>query len=208
MNKLQQLIVLTGLVIFLTSISLFTSENYAFGIEFSNYTSEKYKIQFEYPVGWTVTEKTSRFDSGFDISIEDPTSFIDKFNILSIEDAITEYGSLDINTATYTSLESLTDMYEYNVKIIEKPSFIIIDNHKAGTYLITLEKKYEKYPIKLANQAWLTFIGDSAYHFGYMGSTSNFDDPENIEIRDHFIKSIKFIGAEPSNTNNAPSRFN
>ena len=85
---------------------------------------------------------------------------------------------------------------------------ITIDNQKTGTFLITLEEKYEEYPIKLATQQWLTFVGDRGYLIGTTASTSNFDNPETIEIRDHLIKSIKFLNVDASITaNNSTSRF-
>lgn len=124
--------------------------------------------------------------------------------MLYIEDVLTECGSLDINTATYNSLGFFTDMYEFNINIIEKPSFITIDNQKTGTYLITLEEKFEKYRLKFAYQVWLTFGKDHSNSFEYIG-LSNFDDPEEIEIRDHIIKFIDFINTEQINKNNIPS---
>ena len=207
MNKVQK-IVLLGFTTVITSIILLATGSYVFAVEFANYTSEKYKIQFEYPSDWTVTEKTSRFESGEDISINAPALSKGSFKIMyGDEDLVTDYGSSDIQTATYNLLESFTQGTK-EVRIIEKPSFTTIDTQKTGTFLITLEEKYEKYPIKIAAQEWLTFVGDRGYIIGYVASTGSFDNQENIEIRDHFIKSIKFLDAEPSsNTINSTSRF-
>ena len=208
MKKVQQSIVLTGVTMAISSIFLLTIGNPAFAVEYTNYTSEKYKIQFEYPSDWIVTEKTSRFESGADVSIDPPSLSKGLFNILyGDDDLVTDYGSSDIESATYNVLESQTQG-TYEVRIIEKPSFMTIDNQKTGTFLITLEKKYEKFPSKMAAQHWLTFVGDKGYIITNIASTGNFDNPENMQIRDHFIKSIKFLDAESTtNTTNSPSRF-
>ncbi|MGE5705100.1 MAG: hypothetical protein ACM3XP_00080, partial [Nitrososphaerales archaeon] len=66
MNTIQQVFVSSGFTIFLTLTFLLSSDNAVFAIEFSNYTSEKYGIQFEYPTDWKINEK-SRFDSGPDM---------------------------------------------------------------------------------------------------------------------------------------------
>jgi len=208
MNVVQESIVLTGFTIAITSIFLMSIGNNAFGIEYTNYTSEKYKIQFQYPSDWTVTEKTSRFESGEDISVNPPSLSKGSFKILyGDEDLVTDYGSSDIQTATYNLVESFIQGTN-EIRIIEKPSFTTIDSQKTGTFLITLEEKYEKFPIKIATQEWLTFVGDRGYIIGYVASTGSFDNQENTEIRDSFIKSIKFLNVEPTtSTTNSTSRF-
>ena len=207
MNKVQKF-VLIGFTMAITSIFLMALGNNAFAVEYTNYTSEKYKIQFQYPTDWTVTEKTSRFESGEDISVNPPALSKGSFKILyGDEDLVTDYGSSDIQTATYNLLESFTQGTK-EVRIIEKPSFTTIDSQKTGTFLITLEEKYEKYPIKIAAQEWFTFVGDRGYIIGYVASTGSFDNQENMEIRDYFIKSIKFLDAEPiTSKTNSTSRF-
>lgn len=55
------------------------------------------------------------------------------------------------------------------------------------------QDKYEDYAIKWARQYWLLFINDQGYLIAYSSSADTFDKPENIEIRDKFINSIKFI---------------
>ena len=200
MNKVQKF-VLVGFTTAITSIILLTIGNNAFAVEYTNYTSEKYKIQFEYPSDWTVTEKTSRFDSGVDIKIEPSSVLKGYFTIIfGDDDLVTDFGASNLEAAVYKFLEGQT-RGSYDVKIIEKPSFITIDNQKTGTYLITLEEKYEKYPTKLASQHWLTFVGERGYLIGNTALTSNFDTPENTEIRDHIIKSIKFLDVDTSTTN-------
>jgi hypothetical protein len=209
MNKVQQLIVLAGLAAFVTSITLFTSENDAFAIQFSNYTSEKYGIQFEYPSDWELTEKISRFDSGADIDIT--SNGTTSISMLYGDDGLEYgYGSADIETATLKFYNDLIDLaFGYEFKSIEKPSFITIDGQKTGTFLFTMEEKYKDVSPKLAVQQWITFVGDIGYSFTFTALTGSFDNPENMEIRDHFIKSLKFLGDKipTTTTSNSTSRF-
>jgi|SRR5215211_6496978 len=208
MERVQESIVLASLTITITSMFILIVGNNAFAVEYTNYTSEKYKIQFDYPSDWIVTEKTSRFDSGADISIEPSSTLKGYFTVIfGDDDLVTDFGASNVEAAVYKFLEEQTRGI-YDVRIIEKPSFITIDNQKTGTYLITLEKKYEKYPSKLASQFWLTFVGERGYLISNTALASNFDTPENTGIRDHLIKSIKFLDVDTSTTTtNSTSRF-
>src|SRR5215203_4362090 len=101
MNKVQQF-VLTGFTMAITSIFLMTIGNHAFAIEYKNYTSEKYKIKFYYPSDWTVTEKTSRFDSGVDISIEPSYVLKGYFTVIfGDDDLVTDFGASNVEAAVY-----------------------------------------------------------------------------------------------------------
>ncbi|MDF2737121.1 MAG: hypothetical protein K0S93_977 [Nitrososphaeraceae archaeon] len=37
-------------------------------------------------------------------------------------------------------------------------------------------------------------MNDKLYLFAFVFPTSNFDNPKNIQIKDHLIKSLEFIG--------------
>jgi hypothetical protein len=41
----------------------------------------------------------------------------------------------------------------------------------------------------------------------FMSSTNQFDAPEIKQIRDNFIKSIKFLGVTNQTNSNIPNRF-
>ena len=197
MNKVQQLIVLAGLAIFLTSISLFTLDNNAFALEFSNYTSLKDGIMFEYPSDWKLVEKTSRFDSGPDLMIADYSSnrniniiFPDSFPS-SAGELLDTYG---LERLVELLLNGITDDFGSEYKTIEEPSTISIDGKETGTFLFTSQDKYDDFAIKYAKQFWLSYANDKLYQFTYISPTTTFDNLENVEIRDHFINSIKFLG--------------
>ena len=63
---IKQLII--GICVISGFLAIAISGN-AFGIQYSNHTSEKYQVQFQYPTNLESTEKASRFDEGTDISV-------------------------------------------------------------------------------------------------------------------------------------------
>jgi len=46
-----------------------TNSSQSLPLQYSNYTSDKYQIQFQYPSDWLIKEKTTRFEEGSDITI-------------------------------------------------------------------------------------------------------------------------------------------
>lgn len=197
MNTIQQVFVSSGFTIFLTLTFLLSSDNAVFAIEFSNYTSEKYGIQFEYPTDWKINEK-SRFDSGPDMMIADfssSRSFNLGFPISSGGSLANVLDILGFEKVIELALHIATKGFEeaYEAKIIEEPSMISIDGKETVTFLVTSEDKYEHYAVKYARQFWITNVNDKLYAFKFIAPTTIFDDPENTEIRDHFIYSIKFL---------------
>jgi len=190
MNKVQKFVLL-GFTTLMTSIILLTIGNNAFAVEFKNYTSEKYKIQFEHPSEWIVTEKTSRFDKFGDLTIRSGKLGGEIFNIDYFDDLISGFRSSAIEKATTNFLSDL-QIYP-DVRLIESPHFITIDNHKAGTLVTVTEDIFGELP-SLAAQNWIVFVGGYGYLISFADSPSTFDSLENIEIRDHLINSIKFLG--------------
>ena len=57
-------------------------------------------------------------------------------------------------------------------------------------------------------QLWIMFVGSRSYKINFISTQDMFDSTENIEILDHFIKSIKFLGGNNASQNNQTSRFN
>lgn len=197
---------LTVVVILATSIFLVSLYHNAFAVQNSNYTSDKYQIQLQYPTGWDVTEKQSRFDEGTDLKIESASS--PGGLILMQYLNFTEEPVSDFQTLFYQLYKSsITGDYSKEIKVIEQPSFMTIDGQRAGTYLYTTKDKYEEFASKVAAQNWIVLTGNRGYLLSFGAVSSVFDDPQNTEIRDHFIKSIKFLGMDNSTQSSQPSRF-
>lgn len=57
-------------------------------------------------------------------------------------------------------------------------------------------------------QLWIMFVGSRSYKINFISTQDMFDSPENIEILDDFVKSIKFLDGNNASQNNQTSRFN
>ncbi|MGI0033214.1 MAG: hypothetical protein ACRD97_08080, partial [Nitrososphaeraceae archaeon] len=170
----------------------------------TNYSSSLYQIQFQYPSGWELSEKTSRFDEGTDISVMgfSPSALI---SILYLNESSIE--GIDLQSRLYEYFKLSIDDYEKEYRVIEQPSFATIGNQKAGSYLYTHKDKYEDFAIKYATQVWTTYVGNHGYLLSFTASTDQFDAPYIKQIRDHFLSSIKFLGATDPINSNVPNRF-
>jgi hypothetical protein len=192
MTEIQKSVTLTGFTIPITLLFMMTVENTAFPLEYKNYTSEKYGIQFEYPSNWTITEETSRFET-CNITIQSGTNH---FYICQFNDPATVSGWADVERTTPMWLRSEQNSREDIKRTIETPSYLTIDGKKAGTFLLSLI--LDKSGEEAAQQFWLVSLGDRIFQIINLGLTSNFDNPENKEIRNHFINSINFLGDNKS----------
>ena len=114
---------------------------------------------------------------------------------IDYKDAISLLGTSDIEDATKSLIPIMKgSLWGYELRTVEEPHLITIDNKSAGTVVLAAEEKYEDTPIKIANQLWVVIIGSKAYLITYLDNPNEFDSPENTEIRNHFINSIKFFG--------------
>lgn len=123
------------------------------------------------------------------------------------DDLLRGFGTSDLQSAVVDFHDGITSGFEFDYRTIESPTFLNIDGQRSGTFLYTFKDKYETNPITGAVQNWITFVGDRGYLFDFIGNPETFDSPENTEIRDHFIKSIKFLGANNQTSANATNRF-
>ena len=181
--------ILSNLIIFLPNI------NGSFALQFTDYTSEKYQIQFQYPSDWLIKEKANRSDEGAEIDISNKKIAAGKLRIHFFDDLLESFGTTNLDAA-FTKFYSATttDDNEYEFKIIESPSFGSVDSQRTGSFLMTFKQKNEIDPITGAVKYWITFAGNSGYKMEFMATPENFDTPDNIEIRDQFIESIIFLG--------------
>ena len=181
--------IFSNLIIFLPNI------NGSFALQFTDYTSEKYQIQFQYPSDWLIKEKANRSDEGAEIDISNKKIAAGKLRIHFYDDLLESFGTTNLDAA-FTKFYSATttDDNEYEFKIIESPSFGSVDSQRTGSFLMTFKQKNEIDPITGAVKYWITFAGNSGYKMEFMATPENFDTPDNIEIRDQFIESIIFLG--------------
>jgi hypothetical protein len=179
-------------LIILATIGLLTIiTNNVYGIQYLNYSSAKYGIQFQYPSDWAVDEKTGRLDEGADIAVDSPT-ISDGFIIIESVNA-TGGSGLAFKSHVYSLFKSAVTDYTKELAVIEKPSFMTIDNQQAGTYLLTNKDKYDESASKWADQTWIVTMPHHGYVITLASVVDVFDSPITTEIRNHFIKSIKFL---------------
>ena len=195
MIQLQKPIICSSFFISaLLSIFLSILGNTAFAQQqFATYKSERYDIQFEYPVNWTLKEKTSRVDDGGEITVRSPNlRAMFGFDIVKTSDL---FGTSDIEDASKTMIPLLeSSLFRFDVQTIEEPHLSTIDNKTAATAIISALERYNDNPLKIKDQQWLVIIDNIAYLISYIDSPpTDFDSPSHTHIRDQFIKSIKFL---------------
>jgi hypothetical protein len=194
MSLVQQSIVLLSLTISFTLSFILIPENQAFGVEYTNYTSEEHGIQFQYPTDWKINEKTSDLESVPDIEISSDSNSQEKIYLFHKDPVLNYFETSNIEEATDLSLKAYkTGMIDNYVNVIEQPSSLSIDGHKAGTFAITIQNKYEQSIPMIGLQDWTVFVENHDYVLGFKGFSDKFDSMENIDIRNHFISSIRFI---------------
>lgn len=194
MGIVQPSNVLLSLTITFALSFILIPENQTFGVEFTNYISEEHGIQFQYPTGWKINEKTSDLDSFPDIEISSDSTSQEKIYLFHKDPILDYFETSNIEEATYFSLKAYkTGMMDDYVNVSEPPSSLNIDGHKAVTFAITIQNKYEKSVPMIGLQDWTVFVENHGYVLGFKGFSDKFDSIENIDIRNHFISSIRFI---------------
>jgi len=176
-------------------------------LQYSNYTSDKYKIQFQYPSNWLIEEKTNRFEEGSDVMISNNNVASGRIGISFFDDLLEAFGTTNLQSATNDLHKDLLNSFTYDYRTIESPTFLNIDGQKFGTFLLTAKQKYETDPFRGAQQFWITMVGNNGYMINFISTPEAFDSPENTEIRDHLIKSIKFLGTNNQTSTNTTNRF-
>jgi len=174
----------------LLSVNVAFDDSYA--AQYANYTSEKYKIHFEYPADWEVIEKKSGFNEGADVELSSRTILGGSVLIFLINNSA--YHDMDLSS--YLNQEfnmAISANYDREYNVVEHPSIRTIDNQQAGTFLFTSKDKYDSNGVRLAIQDWVVKTRNSGYLISYVSAPDVFGNPYSEEIRDHFINSIRFL---------------
>jgi hypothetical protein len=191
-----------GIIVVFTILVIILNVNTCFGLNFGNYTSERYQIQFQYPSTWEVKEKMGRFDEGVDLQISDP-NLSAMVLIQNLEDPATSFASSDLTPMVYDYLKESIGDFSYDYTVVEQPSFTTtIDGQRAGTFVYAWKDKYEDYAQRWGTQKWMVFEGNRGRLISFTAPASAFDSADNTLIRDQLIKSINFLGqSNATNTN-------
>jgi hypothetical protein len=197
------ILVSIGIVVGLLLLLLII-DNHAFAVTFTNYTSDKYQIQFQYPSTWQLTERQNRFEEGVDVKIQGSTPY----GLILIQYVnLTDLLGTDFRELFYNLYKEDISASGKEIRVIEQPSFFDIDGQNAGTYLYTMKDRYEEYAVAMPIQKWIVAVGDHGYFLGFSASIGTYDTPEIKQIRDTLIKSMNFLGINNSTSNSIPNRF-
>jgi hypothetical protein len=176
-------------------------------LQYVNYTSYKYKIQFQYPTDWVQSEKLSSHDKGADISVsklskENGTSNGSLFWIVLGND--TAIGS-DLQAGLQHVMKILNDSNALNkYEIIQPPSFTTIDGQMAGTFISYSRHRFGDAELETVEQFWLTYVRSVDYYLmSFIAPIQSFSNSDNVMIRNQLVNSIKVLDA----TDMAKSEF-
>lgn len=165
-------------------------------LEYVNYTSYKYKIQFQYPTDWD-SEKISSHDRGADISVsklskENGSSNGSLFWIVLGND--TAIGS-DLQAGLEHVMKMLNESNAPNkYEIIQPLSFTTTDGQMAGTFISYSRHRFGDAELETVEQFWLTYVGSVDYYLmAFIAPIQSFSNPENVIIRNQLINSIKIL---------------
>ncbi len=195
--------VITCMLFFITIPNLTET----FAIQYKGYTSNKYQITFQYPSSWDIKEKSNNYGQAPAIRIVSmsPTGeLIDtdesgmRFNAVITIGPVRHDIPLNSFSDFNTYVEKLqNDLVNKNESmIIQKPTYMTIDGKQAGTFMFASKPEMKmgySNTGTLELQVWVALTKDFAYFISFLTSSASFNNPENIQIRDQFIKSIDFF---------------
>lgn len=196
------------ILLFIVSIIAFIStldSTFAL-LQYSNYTSEKLLVQFQYPLTWKITESNGSLDEDPYIEITDPLLGVGY--IVLAHTTIPDYGPsdayLDIGRLMNVSLQAFLNDSSTEKKVIENISHLTIDGQKAATFTY-MAKDPLKDDLVTKAKVWVVLVGNGYYTLGFGTdfNTDLFHSREYTEMRDRFINSIKFLEVDNSLVNNS-----
>lgn len=182
--------------------------NSSFALPYSNYTSDRNQIQFQYPYSWQIIEKNGSLDESPGIEIIDPSSgdsssgdgyFYIYIRALS-DDEANDTAESNIRVITEIGLQSLHNDSSIEYYVLEYPSYLTIDGYDAGTFVYIKNHKLEGLSGLYTVQPWTVLVADRHYILSFFSKSDFFNSVYYIEIRDKFINSIKFLAGNVTNT--------
>ena len=203
---------LTGFLINSMIIVFFLPINYIFAIEYNAFTSKISGIEFQYPIDWDVEDskqfkmsiakedddyiKITNVANEIKIIDTNPGKNDDRYMYIHIYD---EVEKQNLQSFTETNMKKELELYEESgwvTDIIKEPTLVKIGNLQTGMYILHVEN-VDSGDDEIA-QRWTILKGNRGYAFEFSTQKNEFNSLENSEIRDHFIKSIKFHGDDTS----------
>jgi hypothetical protein len=171
-------------------LMLLMSMGESLALQYVNYTSYKYKIQFQYPTDWVQGEKISIHDPGADISVTE-LSNIDPAVFLIVRGHNSELGS-DLMTVMINIEKTLGDIFQYELEL--PISQTTIGGQKTASLIYSINDNHRDRELESVHQIWLTYVGEVGYYLIlFTAPRYSFSNLEITEIRNQFIKSISSL---------------
>jgi hypothetical protein len=193
----MSLIFVVGALIF--SSSFFSGVGWAQRIiEWKTYTDPKLGISLQYPSDWTIKQKANRFDPDPDLLLETRNQ-LGGNNSLAIN-ARNLPVNISITSGQFVA-EKLKDVVTYEGIREGKDIHIIqdvtkhypIDGHEVFSFIVAESTSRPSVQIVEEGITVLNLQTQKIFAFGFTALSSHYDDPDQVQIRDHILKSIKFI---------------
>lgn len=164
----------------------FTTPSYSqTPIQWLTHTSNNCKLTIDYPSTWTVKEKQGRFDTSMEGELKISNNNPSVQNLPSIIFTICE--EYDNQTTLLGITNILEEKMASSTKIVDYPHLEknLIGGRDAGVFAVMSEH--------IGIEEYNVINGTILYQFSYMDLVDHFDGPEGKQVRDHILKSIKFL---------------
>ena len=160
------------------------------------YSNSKFGFSIDYPSEWIIKEKTNRFETGVDLTIQSSnilTPTTSEFTFNGGKPAPSD----DISFLTDFGKRQLVDNYfsiDSENRLVEdvNTSKYIIDGEKAGSFTYSsIDKRTNEALVGVEDVT--TIHNGNFYIFQYLTNVKYFDNPLNSAIRQHMFNSIKWL---------------
>lgn len=183
---------------------LFLNTNFGLALEYNNFTSDRYQLQFEYPADWDFSEKETVTEFGPAINSSGDTRIFGT-GVFS--------GVLSGNSIETTSLEEMVHQ-EVEVfqdvmswKVVEKPNIgkYVIGGEKSATVVFEHEDDDGQSIVDL--YVYVDHNG-KRYFFDFTFPKDSFYNEENEDVRNRILTSIVFTDSINNTSQNATNASN
>jgi len=172
-------------------------------IQWAKFEDTKLGISLEYPQGWEIEHKQSKFDEGPEVTISDNSeSNLGEIKILKPNKVGSVY---DAELAALTAQNAVSD--KEGTRVIDDVNMDLykVGGEDAGTFLFTTpnplstmlsesgksSSMLDQFMDDYAQQILVTVHNSKMYSFGFQAPTGEFEGYDSI--MDHVFKSIKFL---------------
>jgi hypothetical protein len=160
-----------------------------------NYTSYKFKIQFQYPTTGIQSEKLTDKDKGSDIWVTNHSNE-NRAVVWVLRGNDSQLGSdlqMGIKNINLTLIKKYANK---SYQTIEPPAISTIDGKIAATFIHSFVENLDGSKIEEVQQIWLVYAGAKDYYLiGFKAPSQLFTGMENSQARENFIKSLRFLDA-------------